>query len=415
MRILLIADGRSPITKGWLSGLMEMGHSITLISSFPCDIPLQPIKMVVIPVAFGKLAGQSQATTLRFSAGASQRSKALRRMIGRFRPTFLSGRYWLGPASLFMSGDIKRFREVVNESHPDLVHALRIPFEGMLGSFLPASMPLVVSIWGNDLTLHAQGSPWMGSLTRGSLHRANGLMADTNRDLRLAQSWGYREDGPTLCVPGSGGIDLEKIEHCFEEVLPAIAGSIPEHTPLVVNPRGFRPGSLRMDTFFASIPLVLERVPEAMFLCPAMAGQEEANRWVMKLGIESQVRLLPTLPQEQLWSIFHQAQVYVSPSVHDGTPNSFLEALACGCFPVVGGIESFGEWLQHGKNGLLVDATDPAALANGILQALEFPDLRHQAAITNQHLIADRAEVSRVRPKIAAFYEQVLKSGEHLK
>ena len=178
-----------------------------------------------------------------------------------------------------------------------------------------------------------------------------------------------------------------------------------------VNPRGFRPGSLRSDTFFKSIPRVLAQVPQAIFLCPSMAGQAEAMRWVNQLRIESQVRLLPVLPQTQLWALFHQAQVYVSPSVHDGTPNSFLEAIACGCFPVAGDIESFREWITPGANGLLVDASDPQALAEAILAALANPDLRRQAAKINAGLVAGRAAAGRVREKVQAFYASVCRVG----
>ena len=129
--------------------------------------------------------------------------------------------------------------------------------------------------------------------------------------------------------------------------------------PLVVNPRGFRPGSLRSDVFFQSIPLVLQHIPAAHFLCPSMAGQPEALEWVERLKIGQQVHLLPTLPQAQLWEIFLRAEVFVSPSVHDGTPISLLEAMACGCLPVVGDIESMREWITPGVNGLLADAASP--------------------------------------------------------
>ena len=76
--------------------------------------------------------------------------------------------------------------------------------------------------------------------------------------------------------------------------------------------------------------------------------------------LEEHVLLLPYLDQQQLWQLFSRAQVYVSLSSHDGTPNTFLEALACGCFPVVGDIESLREWLEPERTGLLVDPTRPA-------------------------------------------------------
>ena len=78
-------------------------------------------------------------------------------------------------------------------------------------------------------------------------------------------------------------------------------------------------------------------------------------------------------------SSFSRAQVYVSLSSHDGTPNTFLEALACGCFPVVGDIESLREWLEPERTGLLVDPQDPQAAAQAVLSALRHPELRERA------------------------------------
>ena len=362
-------------------------------------------------MAFGRLAGPQggrAAPAPRASTPPAPGPAGLRPLVGRFRSLFLAGRYFLGPLSLYTSSDAARFRHVVAACRPDLIHALRIPFEGMLASFAPPGAPLVVSIWGNDLTLHAHGSPWMASLTRRTLRRANGLLADAARDLRLAQSWGFTAGRPARVVPGSGGLHLDEIARCQGIPLPPLAGGpLPAGAPLIVNPRGLRPGSLRSDTFFKSIPRVLAQAPQAIFLCPAMAGQAEALRWVKRLGIGQAVRLLPALPQSQLWALFHQSQVFVSPSVHDGVPNSFLEAIACGCFPVAGDIESFRAWITPGANGHLVDAADPQALAEAILSALASPDLRRQAAGINAGLVAERAEAGRVREKVQAFYEAV--------
>jgi glycosyltransferase involved in cell wall biosynthesis len=406
MRILLVADGRSPTTRRWLDGLFAMGHTVNLISTFPCERLPGLAGMEIIPVAFGRLAGPSGAARI---PGRTSQS-GLQRLVGRFRSRFLAWRYFLGPLSLYTSFDRARFRHVIKTFQPDLVHALRIPFEGMLASFAPPGVRVAVSIWGNDLTLHTHGSRWMASLTRKTLLRAGGLLADTSRDLHLASNWGFAASCPAQIVPGSGGLDLDEIARCKEIPFePFAGGAIPEGAPVIINPRGFRPGSLRNDTFFKAIPLVLAQVPEAVFLCPSMAGQAEAIQWVKQLGIEKQVRLLPSLPQSQLWALFHRSQVFVSPSIHDGTPNSFLEASACGCFPVAGDIESFREWIASGVNGLLVDASNPEALAGAILSALASPDLRRQAAEINASLVDQRAEAGHIREKVQAFYESICK------
>lgn len=404
MDILLVADGRSPTTRRWLNSLLSSGYQVGLISSFPCQ-PLPGLaKMAVIPVAFSQFAGVVPAQTGPNVGQAFSLSGpvGLKNIVGRFRGVFLAGRYWLGPLSVqYYAGQARR---IVEEWQPTLVHALRIPFEGMLASFVPPDIPLVVSIWGNDLTLHAGGSAWMGRLTVQCLHRAAGLMADARRDLRLAGLWGFDPAKPRLAVPGSGGIDLAEINaiHTDASLLEELA--LPAGSPLVINPRGFRPGSVRNDTFFQSIPRVLAQCPEAIFACPAMAGQAEAQRWVQRLDIAAAVRLLPVLPQRQLWMLFKQAAACVSPSAHDGTPNTLLESMACGCFPIAGDIESLREWITPGVNGLLVDPADPASLAAATLQAITSPSLRQRAAEINAGIIASRADASQIRTQITAFY-----------
>ena len=180
----------------------------------------------------------------------------------------------------------------------------------------------------------------------------------------------------------------------------------PVETPLVVNPRGFR-AYVRNDVFFQAIPLVLQERPDARFVCASMAGERQVLAWIEKLGIGASVELLAPRPQAEMAALFRSAQVVVSPTTHDGTPNSLLEALACGCFPVAGDLESIREWITAGKNGLLVDAGDPAALAAAILRGLNESALRKQAAEQNAVLIAERAEYTRNMARAAEFYEKL--------
>jgi glycosyltransferase involved in cell wall biosynthesis len=278
----------------------------------------------------------------------------------------------------------------------------------MLAATTPAEIPLAVSIWGNDLTFHANGSPWMKSATKRTLIRADALVADAARDIRLGQIWGFSKQKPTLVVPGNGGLNQKLIPERRQQTLPFLQG-IPSQAEMVVNPRGFRPGSVRNDIFFYAMPLVLQRNPDVYFVCPAMAGQSQAYRWVRNLHLEKRVKLLPLLPQEQLWNLFSQAQVFASISSHDGTPNSFLEAIACGCFPVVGDIESLREWVIPGVNGLVVEPSRPQQVAEAILQALEDDNLRHHAALYNHDLIKLRASSDFTREKIDALYQKLIK------
>jgi len=394
MRILFVADGRSPTALNWLRYWAESGQSVHLISTFPCDPPAGLVSFHVLPVAYSRMAGSQVRNTV----GTPHRPGLAGHLRGRLRLL----RYYVGPFSLAFYQ--MRYRTLVAEIQPDLVHALRIPFEGMLAAATPTEIPLVVSTWGNDLTLHAPGSFLMSRLTRITLNRADGLITDTQRDARLSKEWGFIAGKPTLIVPGSGGIRLDEMETgSRSEKLPE---ELPD-VPIIVNPRGQRPGSLRQDIFFQAIPIVLDQIPQAVFVCPSLQGDIESERWVQTLGIRSNTKLWPRLSQAQLWTLFQKSQVFVSPSVHDGTPNSLLEAMACGCFPVVGNTESMNEWVQTGVNGLLVDATDAYSMADAIVQVVNQPALRKVAAKFNARLITERAAYAPNMARVEGFYISV--------
>lgn len=401
MHILLVADGRSPITRRWVQGLLAIKHEISLVSTFPCaEIP-DVREMYILPIAFAGLGGSQVGDHEDFYPILGK----LRQVVSQFRSFFLAGRYFFGPLTLLFYA--RQFRRLVGKVKPDIIHALRIPFEGMLASFTSSNIPLVVSVWGNDLTLHGRGSRWMRSLTARTLSRANGLLADTKRDLRIAHQWGFPADRPYMVLPGGGGINLVEINHVRTGIVDYSIDALPNDAPLVVNPRGFRPGSIRNDVFFRAIPLVLERLPNVFFICPAMAEQKRALRWVQRLNLKGHVRLLPFLPQEQLWKLFTQAEISVSISTHDGTPNSLLEAMACGCFPIAGDIESLREWIVPGVNGMLVEPEKPQALAEALILALTNPALRNSAAEYNLRMIRERTEVRFVRSQMVIFYRRL--------
>ena len=207
-------------------------------------------------------------------------------------------------------------------------------------------------------------------------------------------------------IPGNGGISLSDIRLISDDGQAALKW-LPKDHHIIINPRGFRPGSVRNDTFFKSIPLVLSQVPNTLFLCCSMAGQPEALDWIARLKIEKNVVLLPTLKQTDLWPLFGRAEASVSVSQHDGTPNSLLEAMALGCFPIAGDIESVREWITPGENGILIDPGSPEQLANAILCAMGNEPLRRRAAEQNRQLILTRAEKSVVSASLAAFYRQL--------
>ncbi len=404
MRLLFIADGRSPTALTWMRHFVEAQDEVHLLSTFTCDPALDLASLNFVPVAFSGFAGSqasmsSETNRRRFWHGA--RWIRLRTWV----------RHWFGPLTLSRSAE--QVAHHIRRIEPDLIHAMRVPYEGMLAAKADPETPLLLTIWGNDFTLHASSTPLMARATRKTLTRVDGLLTDCRRDQKLACEWGFPQDRPSIVLPASGGIRREEFHPAETDVndwsgaLSDLSGMIFADTPVVVNPRGFR-RYVRNDTFFRSIPGILGAHPNTIFLCPAMAGERTAEDWVSRLDIGHAVCLLPHLTRGEMARIYQRSQVTVSISEHDGTPNTLLEAMACGCFPVAGDLESIREWIVDGENGLLVDPGDADAVADVVNRVLSNPGLRSQAAARNQVIIDERAAHPTVMAKAVGFYRSFL-------
>jgi glycosyltransferase involved in cell wall biosynthesis len=386
VRLVFVADGRSPIARSWIEHFVRGTNEVHLVSTRPC----------------ASIAGLASLEIVSLWPGRG--GAVARRQRNLTVGTVL--RHWLGP--WIIRRHAGTLRGILRERRPDLVHALRLPFEGMLAAAADPQAPLAISLWGNDLTLHAPSSPMMRWSTRRALRRAAGLHADCRRDEHLARQWGYRAGRPTLVVPGNGGVRRELFFQGRGQNDPDFA--LPPGAPVVVQPRGLR-AYVRNDTFFRSIPRIRRERPEAMFVCPAMEGVAEAEDWRHRLDLGSSLRLLPALDAGSMGALFRRAAVSVSPSTHDGTPNTLLEAMACGSLPVVGDLASIREWITDGENGLLVDPADEEALATAVLRGLRDDGMRTRAAGINGARIAERADYGRCMEQATSFYERVLRSG----
>jgi len=391
MRYLFVVDGRSPIAINWILHFAERGDEIYIASTFACSLDFPINGLEITPVAFSAFKKPSQRP-----GSASARTLGLRTVI----------RQWFGPLTVRRAS--QKLTDFIERVQPDLIHAMRIPYEGMLATFALRSprrgsdernsiqAPLVVSSWGNDFTLHAPSSRLMRQYTRRALQSTDAFHADCQRDILLAKEWGLDPSKPSLVAPGNGGIRLDVFH----------PSSKPVDEPVIINPRGFRP-YVRNDAFFKAIPLVLIKQPNAKFICASMAGEPQAIQWIRELEIGHAVELLPLLPHAQMAQAYHRAQIVVSPSIHDGTPNTLLEGIACGCFPVAGDLESIREWITPNENGLLFDANSPQSIADAMVAAIENKDLRKKAAELNQEIISARAEYKQNMQRVQQFYDEV--------
>jgi glycosyltransferase involved in cell wall biosynthesis len=393
MRLALIGDGRAEHVRRWVRYLTAAGDDLLLLSTHPC-LPIGGVNAAILPGVFrtrGLLVTRPGSPP---NAGRPAIAAALlgltrgAQYIWQQAKTVDVG--WQGPAA----------RKILAAFRPDLVHAFRLQTEGYVAA-MAGWRPLVMSTWGSDFIWFARKYPAHRMLARWALERADGLLPDCDRDRELAHEAGFARGRPVLVCPGNGGVD-------FTVYRPGRDALTRER--LIVYPRGLVP-SVRLDTLIRSLSL-LERAqesgaPRAVLLVQS-AFVPVVTRMVRTAGLSSErVRVMPLVDQDTWVALLQRAAVLVSPSVSDGTPNSMLEAMACGAFPVMGDLASIREWIHHGVNGLLFDPTNAEQLAACLQEALTNSDLRRSAQAANVELAKARADRARIMPAVRGLYARV--------
>jgi glycosyltransferase-like protein len=84
------------------------------------------------------------------------------------------------------------------------------------------------------------------------------------------------------------------------------------------------------------------------------------------LGLERDVRVIGSLPCDQLERLYRAADVFAFPSETEGFGLAALEALSAGLPVVATELDAFRTFLEHDRNALLVPVGDSEALAAAI-------------------------------------------------
>ena len=393
-----MADMRSPTTWGWVDAVRSAGVVVLGIDGLPW-----PEHRPLGPNSEGSRRSVKQR--LRSFAGATPRRL---KVTGRVRRV-------VGPVMAPIKG--RRIRRAVERAKPDVVHGLRIPHEAMAAmAACPPALPLAISIWGNDLTHEAPASRMGGRAARRVLARTDLLFADCQRDIDLAGTWGLRPTTTTAILPGGGGIDLARVAEEHRKLASHLRDPVgPDHR-VVVNARGGRP-YVRNEVLLEALSALATKLdPRVLIVFVDSAHDGALCRAIEQHRLSHKIIVTGRRSPGEVLSLFCRAEVSVSITDQDGTPNSLLEAMAAGAIPVCGDLPSIREWIEPGRNGFLALSNDPLAVADALRLALGLSDAERSAIKTeNGRIIATRAERGSTGKHAAEKYGQlVIHRKDHL-
>jgi glycosyltransferase involved in cell wall biosynthesis len=245
---------------------------------------------------------------------------------------------------------------------PDLIHALRIQYEGIAASYARLTAPIAVSTWGSDLITTARTSASIELETRRALDHATALFSDCKRDVSLARNFGLPLSSPAYVVPGNFGLDVQSFP--AREVHFTKRFGLRE-APLVTYPRGVRT-CIDHAAVMRAFNEVVDRGVDASFLGVGLQGVADEGSYD-----RDRIVCLPSVTHFEMLRIAAHSSVTVSPSTSDGIPNSVLEGMAGGSVPVCSDLESLREIEDNGGVIVWVDPADASSIAAGIVKALD--------------------------------------------
>ena len=93
-------------------------------------------------------------------------------------------------------------------------------------------------------------------------------------------------------------------------------------------------------------------------------------------GVAQGIILKENVSEEEKFSLYKEADLYLSPTRYEGFGVTFLEAMACGCPIVTSNIPVVREIVEHEKTGLLARLEDPYDFSKAINRLLNDHALR---------------------------------------
>ncbi len=164
------------------------------------------------------------------------------------------------------------------------------------------------------------------------------------------------------------------------------------------------------ESLIRALPAVRAQLPTCRLLLagdgPCRARLERLTR---ELDVESAVHFAGFV--EDIQEVYAALDVFLFPSLAEPLGTSLLAAMSY-ALPVVAVAQGAGlEVVEDGRNGLLVPASDPAALASAILRLLGDTELAARLGAAARETIQQRFTADHMVENTLRIYQQVSSAG----
>jgi glycosyltransferase involved in cell wall biosynthesis len=183
---------------------------------------------------------------------------------------------------------------------------------------------------------------------------------------------------------------------------------IPEDAPLVGMVGRLVPIK-GVPAFLGAAAIVRQTVPDVRFVLVGDGEERERlERQSEELGLRGVVRFVGW--RKDLDRVYGDLDVVVNASANEGTPVALIEALAAARPVVASRVGGTAELLGHGAYGRLVEAGNPRALAEAIVETLRHPEEVRLRALEGRAHVLRAHSVERLVGDMDTLYRELLQS-----
>jgi len=313
--------------------------------------------VIRLPLARNRFASLRRARESR--PGATGR-------IIRARYFDIPGRYGRNLTSAFAS---RSALSTVSREHPEfsLVHSHFIGLNGLIGSEIKEryGVPLVVTAYGGDAYSLPFGDSYRRKMATSVISRADRLIAASRPMVENLVNLGA-DRGKIRVI--ATGYDATFRPSSKDESRARL--SLPASKVILLTVANLVPQkghSYLLEAFSR-----LSRSRPDLFLVLVGGGELEAalRKKATDLGLKDNIMFTGPLPHEQIPVWMCACDLFVLPSVNEGTPTVIPEAMACGRPIVATRVGGVPDVVSDDSVGYLVSANDEVALSDAILRAL---------------------------------------------
>lgn len=290
----------------------------------------------------------------------------------------------------------EQLEKIIEKINPDIIHSFEMqscsyPILKTMNNH--PDIKWVYSCWGNDLYYYQNFKNHITKI-KALLHRVNCLHTDCLRDYEIAKTLGFK--GKHLgVIPGGTGYKLKILEKYKK----------PLHERKIILIKGYEHQfgrGLNVIKALKEIQSDIQNYEVVVFgTHPVVIDYINQNKLPFKVYDRH------GLKNNELLQLMGQSLIYIGNSISDGMPNTLLEAIVMGTFPIQSNPgRATEEIIEHGKNGFLInDTQNIEELTRLILQVIGNRQLLENANKINEQIAKERLGYVINQGKVIAVYQ----------